>query len=277
MSTLINHTNAFTLISDRNHWIEMYQKGLTFYPAFDSERADQVQQQMEEEGNANVWSNALPSIGSDGAYLYATLQTLADEGKLRIMRSTTIYESGQWADEDKYVRGKAVHTIEIKGNSEDYLITLDGGFYNSRDSIAESEPTHREVLDIIRGVKTINHINPFEYRKEISDNLVEISIGIPIEMNLFPLSLEGLPFIPEFQNIDGEELVLPKPSQIIHWSVCIQIDPKNVRDNFSDPNNERRLREMDRCRTIKEELMINRWHPSRVEQLLLAGYSVEDM
>ena len=34
---------------------------------------------------------------------------------------------------------------------------------------------------------------------------------------------------------------------------------------------------IQRCKTIKEELMMNRWHPSRVEQLLLAGYDIEDM
>jgi ankyrin repeat protein len=34
---------------------------------------------------------------------------------------------------------------------------------------------------------------------------------------------------------------------------------------------------IDQCNVIKEELMINRWHPSRVERLLLAGYDIEDM
>jgi hypothetical protein len=34
---------------------------------------------------------------------------------------------------------------------------------------------------------------------------------------------------------------------------------------------------IDQCRIFKEELMMNRWSPARVEKLLLAGYDVEDM
>jgi len=37
------------------------------------------------------------------------------------------------------------------------------------------------------------------------------------------------------------------------------------------------IRAKERCLLIKEELMINRWHPSRVEKLLNSGYDVEDM
>ena len=47
-----------------------------------------------------------------------------------------------------------------------------------------------------------------------------------------------------------------------------------VRMPFEFQNKERIIQ---RCKTIKEELMMNRWRPSRVEQLLLAGYDVEDM
>ena len=38
-----------------------------------------------------------------------------------------------------------------------------------------------------------------------------------------------------------------------------------------------RGRVMARCNQIKEELMMNRWHPKRVERLLAAGYDVEEM
>ena len=38
-----------------------------------------------------------------------------------------------------------------------------------------------------------------------------------------------------------------------------------------------RERTVTRCRSFKEELMMNRWHPSRVEKLLKMGYEIEDM
>jgi hypothetical protein len=34
---------------------------------------------------------------------------------------------------------------------------------------------------------------------------------------------------------------------------------------------------VEQCKTIKEELIMNRWSPTRVEQLLEAGYDIEDM
>ena len=37
------------------------------------------------------------------------------------------------------------------------------------------------------------------------------------------------------------------------------------------------LRAQARCAAIKEQLMINRWHPSRVLYLLEAGYEIDDM
>jgi len=40
---------------------------------------------------------------------------------------------------------------------------------------------------------------------------------------------------------------------------------------------ESRLRMTGRVKQYKEELMMNRWHPSRVERLLHAGLDVEDM
>jgi hypothetical protein len=40
-------------------------------------------------------------------------------------------------------------------------------------------------------------------------------------------------------------------------------------------NEQRRIQE--RCRLIKEELMMNRWHPLRVEKLLLHYGDIEDM
>ena len=40
---------------------------------------------------------------------------------------------------------------------------------------------------------------------------------------------------------------------------------------------ESKVRMMGRVKQYKEELMMNRWHPSRVERLLIAGWDVEDM
>lgn len=40
---------------------------------------------------------------------------------------------------------------------------------------------------------------------------------------------------------------------------------------------ESRARIVDRCRILKEEIMIKAWSPARVERMLLLGYDVEDM
>jgi hypothetical protein len=36
-------------------------------------------------------------------------------------------------------------------------------------------------------------------------------------------------------------------------------------------------RSIGRCRAIKEELMMNRWHPRRIGPLIEAGWDVEDI
>lgn len=38
-----------------------------------------------------------------------------------------------------------------------------------------------------------------------------------------------------------------------------------------------KLRSQERCKQVKEEIMMRTWHPNRVEKLLLAGYDIEDM
>jgi hypothetical protein len=58
------------------------------------------------------------------------------------------------------------------------------------------------------------------------------------------------------------------------------IDKECITDVFhtSEVREERvRNHTIAQCKKIKEELMINRWSPARVEKLLLAGYDIEDM
>jgi len=40
---------------------------------------------------------------------------------------------------------------------------------------------------------------------------------------------------------------------------------------------ESKKRTKERCMKFKEELMMNRWHPTRVEKWILAGFDIEDM
>jgi hypothetical protein len=40
---------------------------------------------------------------------------------------------------------------------------------------------------------------------------------------------------------------------------------------------ESKIRTMQRCYAIKEQLMMKAWHPSRVYRLLELGYAIEDM
>jgi hypothetical protein len=59
------------------------------------------------------------------------------------------------------------------------------------------------------------------------------------------------------------------------WKEVVRKWIRDIRDVNDEPMKRRRI--IARSRAIKEELMMNRWHPSRVERLLDLGYDVDDM
>ena len=69
--------------------------------------------------------------------------------------------------------------------------------------------------------------------------------------------------------IIGRSLLSFVPESLNYfWSV------QSVIDHFEE---ESKIRIIERCKLIKEQLMMNTWHPSRVEKKLLAGIDIEDM
>ena len=93
--------------------------------------------------------------------------------------------------------------------------------------------------------------------------------------------LTSLPDLPESLRslwCDNNNLTsLPLlPTQLVNlWCEGNRLLPRLP--NESHKEYESKLRIICRLKTYKEDLMMNRWHPSRVEKLLVLGYDIEDM
>lgn len=60
------------------------------------------------------------------------------------------------------------------------------------------------------------------------------------------------------------------------WADMVRKWVRNIRDVVDEPMKRRRI--IARCRAIKEDLMMNRWHPDRVGHFLMVlGIDVDDM
>jgi hypothetical protein len=185
----------------------------------------------------------------DHAIIHATLQLLAESQQLRVKRvmefigntDDCIYRNEiQILDQNKQVVETLVESID-----ESYLHNT------SQDSI-------RVRLELV----------PNTSHPEVA----QVELVLPMKF----------PNRPEFQDEHGTciDCYYPKYNNSF-YAVRITMDTEFITDSLvtEEMREERKAyrRSMQRCNTIKEDLMINRWHPTRVERLLLAGYDVEDM
>ena len=180
--------------------------------------------------------------------LYATLQALANSKQLRVKRFSGFTGLGYEC--------KWHHEIQLLDRGGQVADTIIG-------SIIEHD-IHYGAADmiLIRGII----IPAFD-----DDTMVRLTLVLPSEF----------PNFPEFRTDDGHPLLC---NYRLHcgryYVVCIKIDREFITDEFvtEEMRQEKVCRHtMSQCRTFKEELMMNRWSPKRVEQLLLAGYDIEDM
>jgi len=185
----------------------------------------------------------------DHAIIHATFQLLAESQQLRVKRVMEFisgtddcicrYEI-QILDQNNQVVETLVETID-----ESYLR------FTSRDKIH---------------IKT--KLVPNTFHPEVA----QIQLVLPMK----------LPNRPEFQDENGTCLDCYYPSyNNSFYSVTITMDTEFITDMLMTEEMREECkayrRTMKRCKAIKEDLMINRWSPRRVERLLLAGYDVEDM
>jgi hypothetical protein len=180
--------------------------------------------------------------------LYATMQTLAEAKQLRVKRFAGFTGLGYEC--------KWYHEIQILDQQGQVATTIIG-------SIIEHD-IHYGAADmiLIKGA----HL-PVEGRNDI----VVLTLVLPSEF----------PNLPEFRNDDGNPLHCDYRLHCgRYYVVCIKIHKEYITDEFvTEEMRQENVRKhaMSQCKIFKEELMINRWSPARVEKLLLAGYDVEDM
>jgi len=187
-------------------------------------------------------------MDKDQAIMRATFQALADAQQLRIRRAIAF--TGQ--------DGKPIcyHEVQILNQEKDVVHIIRGSF----DSVYALYADAEEIL--IR-----NELQPSCWDPEH----VEIYIVLPLTF----------PNRPEFRDANGLPLQCPYLRYNNSFqSFSLTIDRQFVTDDFETEEMRpvrSRKRCMTRCKTIKEELMIKCWSPARVEELLMAGYDIEDM
>jgi hypothetical protein len=180
--------------------------------------------------------------------LYATMQSLAHSKQLRVKRFAGFIGPGyecKWYHE--------IQLLDQKGQVVDTII----------GSIIEYD-VHYGAADMIL-------IKGSHLPVEGHDDMAIVTLVLPTDF----------PNYPEFRSDDGHPLRCDyRLHSERYYVVCIKMHKEYITDEFV--TEEKRL-EMVRahaikqCKIFKEDLMINRWCPLRVEKLLLAGYDVEDM
>ena len=179
------------------------------------------------------------------AILQATFETLALADQLRVKRFGGYTGLG---DDRQYY-----HEIQVLDQNGQVVTTL-------MCAIPEAE---------MPNVAYQFHSPMIEIRSHVSriPNLVSLIIILPLEF----------PNYPEFRDEYGE----PLDCGFLSYSpIRITIRKEFITDVFITEEIRNEMIKQctnEQCKKIKEELMINRWHPKRVEYLLELGYEIEDM
>jgi len=188
------------------------------------------------------------------AILQATIETLSREEKLRVKRVTG--HTGLAYERERY------HEMQILDQNQKVIETLIGSIASTGD----------DDVDYNNDIYMIRHtmrVPIFCWNDFVNDgSVVDLGIIIPHQ----------LPNYPEFRDEQGNTLYVQEFRT--YYNFIAPIHRKFVTDafeNISIRDEKVRKHTNAQCKAIKEELMINRWSPTRVEKLLLAGYDIEDM
>ena len=188
-------------------------------------------------------------MDKENAILHATFGTLANADQLRIKRFGGYTGLG---DDRQYY-----HEIQVLDQKGQVATTLMG-------VIPEADMS--EAVFYLKSpiVELPNYVS------RIYDS-VSLIIVLPIEF----------PNYPEFRDENGEPLDCGYNLHFHSYNpIRVWIRKEFITDVFitKEMRNETIKKcTMEQCKKIKEELMINRWHPKRVECLLELGYEIEDM
>lgn len=179
------------------------------------------------------------------AILHATFQTLAENNQLRVKRFAGYTGLSK--------RRKYYHEIQILDQNGQVVETLIGSVPEAEMPEADqyiNSPLDSRMYDRENG-HYWNH--PYD---------AKVTIVLPLEF----------PNRPEFRDEEGNPLDCGYEFHSHpYYPIEITMEKAFITDEFISEE----VRE--RCDKIKEELIINRWHPKRVEYLLALGYEIDDM
>jgi hypothetical protein len=193
---------------------------------------------------------AIDKVDNAEAILQSTFDALSAANQLRIKRFSGYTGLG-------YER-KWYNEIQILDQHNQVVETIVGSVEGN------DIPTTKGLITYLRSPER------YEEGVRIIYNLTETILVLPIE----------LPNYPEFRDENGNPLEgwCTERSYGSFYTVTIVIDDEFITEEVvTEEMQQGKNRTIQQCKNIKEELMMNRWHPSRVERLLLAGYDVEDM
>ena len=182
----------------------------------------------------------------------ASFQCLADAQQLKVYRY-----SGYKDDECHPYQREWFHSIDILDRN-DKVVACIGGYIEGPDVVLGGwDKTYVEATEVVDA----DHIR------------IQLMLGTE-PLPDFPefLGVTGQPI--DFRDHDGERTFQPLEICLHREDVVDEFHDKPLLEKYEQRSKERT---MARCTIIKEELMMNRWHPIRVERLLLAGYDMEDM
>lgn len=190
------------------------------------------------------------------AILHATFQTLAEFKQLRVKRFAGFTGLGY---EQKWY-----HEIQILDQDKQVVETLIGSI--DENDVRSMNADEQYIKSELRSAMYWRH-NQIIHDPDIA----QFTLVLPITF----------PNYPEFRDENGNPLDCGYDlHRRCYYPIVIVMDTQFIIDVFiTKEKHEEKIREhtIKQCKKIKEELMINRWSPKRMEQLLEAGYDVEDM
>jgi hypothetical protein len=185
----------------------------------------------------------------DNATIQATFQLLSDSKQLRVKRFGGFIGLGY--------ETKWYHEIQILNQKGELVDTVIGSF--DKEYACYGDNGERIYIN--------SELIPCLFYPDV----VKVQLVLPVTF----------PNYPEFQDEEGTPLNCHYSMfNNNFYSVSIMMDKDCIIDEFvTEEIRQKNIRNfvVERCNIIKEDLMINRWSPKRVEQLLSAGYDVEDM
>ena len=194
------------------------------------------------------------TINKVHAILQATFEVLAAAKRLRIKRFTGYTDMGydrKWYNEIQILdqHDQVIETI-VGSVTGDDIVTIEGIVTHTQ------RPVLRWDADLVVE----------------DDTLAHTLIVLP----------PTLPNYPEFRDRNGGPLKAwwVERGYAPYYQFSIVMDKEFVtEENITEQMRDEKIKKctMEQCKNIKEELMINRWSPMRVEYLLDLGYEIEDM